>query len=411
MRSIFEELEKIQHLKLDRTLKEIHSDQSSTIQCEGKTFLNFSSNNYLGLANDPRLKEASIQAIQEYGTSSGASRLITGSMSLHHRLEEEMAVFKRSQSSLLFNSGYHANLGLITALIQEGDEIYSDALNHASLIDGARLSRGKINVYRHNDVDHLESLLKASTISSQGRRLIITDSVFSMDGDLAPLQDLANLAEKYEAWLMVDEAHGTGVLGKNGAGLVEEVWPEERPAYLKEFLIQMGTYGKALGSFGAYVAGTHDLRKLMINRARAFIYTTSLPPAVVAASRRAMELVKEEPQRREALQKNIQFFTLSLGRGIQGEGRGHSSERSLLPGPLPRERVKISSAIFPILVGSSEKALEYSRRLFDKGFWVTPIRYPTVAAGTERLRVTVMATHHPEQIQSLAEVLNECIRD
>lgn len=383
MRSLQEELEEIRLKGLQRSLRELESDQSSSLIVDGKTLLNFSSNNYLGLANDPRLKKAALEATEKYGTGSGASRLVTGSMKLHHDLEKQIADFKDASAALVFNSGYQANLGTLSAFLQEGDCVYSDELNHASIIDGCRLSRASVKVYRHNDMQHLEELLQSC--ESKSRRLIVSDSVFSMDGDLAPLEDLAKLAEKYEAWLMLDEAHATGVFGKNGKGLVEQTWPEKRPPYLKDHLIQMGTLGKALGSFGAYVAGSKDLIDLLINKARSFIYTTSLPPAVMAAASAAIKIVESEPTLREKLWDNIRYFATQAG-------------------------LHAESPIFPLVVGSSEKALEASQKLWDQGYWVQAIRYPTVAKGTERLRVTLMASHEKPELKAFADALYPCLR-
>ncbi len=409
MSSFSDELKSLRENQLYRSLKEIDSDQDVFVEFQGQQFLNFSSNNYLGLANDPRLKQAAIEATQKYGTGSGASRLITGSMHLHHELEEKLARFKNAETALVFNSGYQANLGILTALMREGDEIFSDELNHASIVDGCRLSRATVKVYRHGDVGQLEEMLKNTphpTPLPQGeranklegyslprgeggrgrvcRRLIVTDSIFSMDGDAAPLKELAVLAEKYDCFLMVDEAHATGVLGPSGKGLVEELWPSARPDYLKEHLIQMGTLGKALGSFGAYVAGSKEMIDLLINKARSFIYTTAVPPAVSASSLKALEIVEQEPERRKKLRQNIEFFHSKFS---------HLKEKS--------------SPIIPFIVGSSEKALQFSQQLFEKGLWVTPIRYPTVARGSERLRITLMATQSTEQIQSLIQALGE----
>ncbi len=407
MSSFSDELKSLRENQLYRSLKEIDSDQDVFVEFQGRQFLNFSSNNYLGLANDPRLKQAAIEATQKYGTGSGASRLITGSMYLHHQLEEKLARFKNSEAALVFNSGYQANLGILTALMREGDEIFSDELNHASIVDGCRLSRASTRIYRHKDLNQLEELLKNNSLpfvkggregfpkdkiplnppfskgESKKRRLIVTDSIFSMDGDAAPLKELAALAEKYNCFLMVDEAHATGVFGKKGRGLIEATWPDGLPDFLKERLIQMGTFGKALGSFGAYAAGSRDFVEILINKARAFIYTTSLPPGVLAASLKALEIVEQEPERRKKLWENVHFFSAQ------------------------KERLKNPSPIIPLIVGNSEKALQFSQHLFEKGFWVTPIRYPTVARGSERLRITLTATQNTEQIQSLIQALGE----
>src|SRR3990167_5543633 len=306
MRERFKEyLEQLQSKNLLRFLRTVESDQGPEIIFEGKKYINFSSNNYLGLANHPYLKQAAIEAVEKYGTGSGASRLITGSMSLHEELEKKIAAFKGTESALIFNSGTQANMGAIPALVGENDFIFSDELNHASLIDGYRLSKAKIEVYRHGDVGHVGALLAAppnkgvassapTQISpidgrSQGSplRIIITDSIFSMDGDIAPLPEIMALAKKYDCLVYVDEAHGTGVFGKSGKGVVEHFGIDPK----NHRLIQMGTLGKALGSFGAYIAGSKDLIDFLINKARTFIFSTSLPPAVLAASKAAIELI------------------------------------------------------------------------------------------------------------------------
>ncbi|MFO1519416.1 MAG: 8-amino-7-oxononanoate synthase [bacterium] len=377
MRSLNQEIEEIRQAHLFRRITPVEFEADGVMRIDGKDYVNFSSNNYLAIAQDPRLKEAANAATQEFGAGSGASRLVTGSLQIHHRLENKIAEFKGTEAALLFNSGYHANLGILTAMLREGDEVYSDALNHASIVDGCRLSRATVKVYRHSDASHLESLLRES--NGVSRRLIVTDSIFSMDGDAAPLRDLADLAEKYETWLFVDEAHATGVCGPNGKGLVEEVWPGERPAYLRERLIQMGTLGKALGSFGAYAAGSRELVEFLVNLSRPFIYTTALPPGVSAASLAALQIVEKEPERRRKLWGNIRFL-----------------REKLFP-----DAVAAASPIFPFIVGDSQKALDISQRLKESGFWVTAIRHPTVARGTERLRITLTAAHTKEQIESL----------
>ncbi len=405
MSSIKTELSALREANLYRSLKDIESDQDCVVRAQGRSLINFSSNNYLGLANDTRLKAAAIAATEKFGTGSGASRLITGSMLLHHQLEEKLAQFKGAESAVVFNSGYQANIGVIASLMREGDVIYSDSLNHASIVDGCRLSKAKTQIYRHGEVGHLEELLKDHSPLPRGervntRRLIVTDSVFSMDGDAAPLKNLASLAEKYDCWLMVDEAHATGVFGPNGKGLVEATWPEGIPVFLKERLIQMGTLGKALGSFGAYVAGSRELTEFLINKARAFIYTTSLPPAVIAASLAAIEIVEKEPERRNKLWENVAHLNARLQKTVYRE---QQTSRLLFPITCNL------SPIFPLIIGNSQKALTVSQKLFEKGFWVTAIRYPTVAQGTERLRLTLMTTHTKTQIDALVETLCECL--
>lgn len=373
-------LEKLHQSGLTRFLRTVEGEQGPEILYQGKTYLNFSSNNYLGLANHPLLKEASIEAVRKYGTGSSASRLITGSMTLHEELERVIARFKGTEAALLFNSGYHANIGLIPSLMGEGGLIFSDELNHASLIDGCRLSKAKTFVYRHNNTEHLEELFRRgdplwSPINGQAQgpapmRLIVTDTVFSMDGDLCPLPRIMEFAEKYKASVLVDEAHATGVFGKKGRGVVEHFGiPSDHPR-----LIQMGTLGKALGSFGAYVCGSRELINYLINKARSFIYTTALPPAVVAASLAALHLVQDDLSLKERLWKNVNYF------GAQ-------------------------SPVVPIIIGGASKTMEVAQQLFEKGIWAQPIRPPTVPEGTSRIRLTIMATHTKEHLDRCLEAL------
>lgn len=364
-------LEKLHQSGLYRFLRTVEGEQGPEILYQGKTYLNFSSNNYLGLANHPLLKEASIEAVRKYGTGSGASRLITGSMTLHEELERAIARFKGAQAALLFNSGYHANIGVIPTLVGEGDLIFSDGLNHASLIDGCRLSKAKTLVYRHNDMGDLEKIFNDGRGDrAPTHRLIVTDTVFSMDGDLCPLPRIMELAEKYKASVLVDEAHATGVFGKKGRGVVEHFGiPQNHPR-----LIQMGTLGKALGSFGAYVCGSSELINTLINKARSFIYTTALPPAVVAASLAALHLVQDDLSLKERLWEHVNYF------GAQ-------------------------SPIVPILIGGASKTMEVAQQLFEKGIWAQPIRPPTVPEGTSRIRLTIMATHTKEHLDRCLEAL------
>ncbi|MGH7787354.1 MAG: aminotransferase class I/II-fold pyridoxal phosphate-dependent enzyme, partial [Candidatus Binatia bacterium] len=274
-----DDLRRLAAVGLQRALRPVDGAQGARVLVDGRAVLALCSNNYLGLADHPALIEAAIEATRTYGVGAGASRLISGSMRPHHELEARLAAFKHSEAALLFTSGYHANLGTIAALVGPGDAVFSDALNHASLIDGCRLSRAATYVYPHVDLAGLEERLRAAPAR---RRLIVTDSIFSMDGDAAPLAALCDLAEQYDALLMVDEAHATGVLGPHGAGLVEALGLQARVA------VQMGTLGKALGSFGAYVAGSRAMIDYLINHARTFIFTTALPPAVVAAAGAAL---------------------------------------------------------------------------------------------------------------------------
>ena len=364
-------LREVEQRGLYRRLRLVSGAQDSTVVLNDCKVLLLSSNNYLGIANHPTLKHAAQQAIEEYGCSAGASRLISGHMELHQRLETKLATFKRSEAALVFPSGYHANVGTISALIGPEDTVFSDALNHASIIDGCRLSRATVKVFRHCDVSHLKQLLAESPPS--GHRLIVTDSVFSMDGDVAPLTEIIAVARQYDAWVMVDEAHGTGVFGPRGAGLVDALGLEN------DVDIHMGTLGKALGGFGAYVAGSHELIAWLVNRARSFVYTTGIPPAVAASAIAALALVSEEPERRRQLWDNATF----LRDGLTALG--------YTIGPT-------QSPILPVMIGDAAKTMSLASALLDRGVWAHGIRPPTVPVGTSRLRVTPIATHTRAQL-------------
>jgi 8-amino-7-oxononanoate synthase len=356
---------------LYRELKTIEGEQDCSVMMDGKRVLMFSSNNYLGLANHPELKKASADAAWTYGTGSGASRLISGNMEIHQMLEKELALFKGTESALLFSSGYHANLGALSALAGEGDLILSDELNHASIVDGCRLSRAEVWVYQHADMDSLQGLLQGS--SRFKKRLIVTDSVFSMDGDIAPLPDIVDLAEKYSARLMVDDAHGTGVLGKKGKGAVEHFGLEGRVE------IQMGTLGKALGSFGAYIAASEDLIHYLINKTRTFLYTTALPPSVCGSALAALKILAKQPELINQLKRNAVYFR---------EGLKNLGFR-IPEGETP---------ILPLVLGDLSVTMNTAQRLFDQGIYVQGIRPPTVPEGTSRLRIALMATHTQDQL-------------
>ena len=356
---------------LYRELRTIQGEQDSSVVMDGKRVLMLSSNNYLGLANHPGLKKASIDAALCYGTGSGASRLISGNMGIHRTLEKELALFKGTDRALLFSSGYHANLGVISALAGEGDLILSDELNHASIIDGCRLSRAEVRVYKHANINSLKGVLKRSSIFK--KKLIITDSVFSMDGDIAPLPDIVDLAEKYSALVMVDDAHGTGVLGEKGKGAIEHFGLSGRVE------IQMGTLGKALGSFGAYIAGSEDLIDYLVNKARSLLYTTALPPSVCGAALAALKILGERPDLISQLRNNTTYFRKGM------RDLGH-----LIPeGETP---------IIPLVLGDPSVTMEMTQSLWDEGVYVQGIRPPTVPDGTSRLRITLMATHTKEQL-------------
>lgn len=379
-KTIQDELQAIKDASLYRRLRRVESDQGPTLILDGREVINFSSNNYLGIANHPNLGAAAKQAIERYGCGSGASRLISGNMALHEELEAKLAEFKGTEAALVFNSGFQANTGLLSTLAGEGDVIFSDALNHASIIDGCRLSRANTIVYAHGDLDQLEAALERTANSR--RKLIVTESIFSMDGDEAPLAGIVDLAEKHDAVVMVDEAHATGLFGANGAGIVAKLNLGER------VLVQMGTLGKALGGFGAYVAGSRSLRELLINRCRSFIFTTSLPPAVMAMAIAAIDLVQSEPERRELLWRNCR--RLSEGLRARGFHLGVSA-----------------SPILPLIIGEAGKCMRFSEQLLSQGIFAQGIRPPTVPEGTSRLRITVMATHTRAHIDRALQVFEE----
>lgn len=368
-----EELAELERRKLLRTEVVAASRTACRIVVNGRDLLLFCSNDYLGLASHPALATAAAAAMERFGFGSGASRLVSGTCFLHRELEEELARFKRSDDAVLFNSGYAANTSLLPALAGEGDLIFSDALNHASIIDGCRLSRARTVVYRHRDPDHLEDLLKKT--GGTGRKLVVTDGVFSMDGDIAPLPEIVVAAERHGAVVMLDDAHATGVLGAHGRGTAEHFGLEGRVQ------VQMGTLGKALGSFGAYVAGDRGLVAYLRNRSRTYIYSTALPLPVCAASLAALSVARNEPERRERLWKN---------RSLLAEG--------LIALGIPT--APSETPILPLLIGDSGKTLEASRSLSGAGVFASAIRPPTVPDGTARLRITVTAAHADADIAS-----------
>lgn len=377
------ELQELKKRYLLRSPIVVESAQGPRITVNGKQVILMSSNDYLGLAGHPSLSTAACAAMERYGFGAGASRLMSGTSALHEELEDRIAAFKGTESALLYNSGYAANTGIIPAVADDGDVILSDRLNHASIIDGCRLSRAKVCVYRHKDVHHAEDILKRNTHAR--RKLIVTDGVFSMDGDIAPLSDLADLAEKYHAILMVDDAHATGVLGPKGRGTAEHCGMTGRVP------IQMGTLGKALGSFGAYVAGTRDVINYLINTSRSLLYSTALPPAICAASIAAIDIVEAEPERRERLWRNRERFT----QGLRALGLGMAESET---------------PIIPIIVGESGAALDVGTRLFEQGLFAPAIRPPTVPEGSARIRTTVMATHTDEDIDGALEIIERVKR-
>jgi len=379
------EIERMNQAGLRRTLTEIEGPQERILRSGGLDYLNFSSNNYLGLANHPELREAARRALDVYGMGAGAARLVNGSQSPAHRLEERLAEFKNAQAALVFNSGYHANVGALSVLAGEGDAIFSDALNHASMIDGIRLSKAERILYRHNDVQDLRDKLSQTRarLGTDATLLIATESVFSMDGDLAPLKELSALAEEFQAWLYLDEAHATGVFGQRGAGRAEA----EGLAACHERLIQMGTLGKALGCFGAYIAAPKAVVDFLLHRARTFVYTTALPPSLLEAALAALRIVSEQGELRARLWQRM------------------GSLKEILGERFPGKKIEVFSPIFPLRVGDPKKAVALGDFLREEGLWVQAIRPPTVPEGTSRLRLTLMATHTEEDLLRLGEAL------
>ncbi len=376
-----ETLDHLADRNLLRQMRTLDGSQGRHVSIDGRNVLNFCSNNYLGLADDVRLSQAAMESLRVEGFGCGASRLVCGNLSSHIRLEEVMAKFKSTESCLLFNSGYTANVGIISSLFGRGDMIFSDKLNHASIIDGILLSGAEYKRYTHGNIHSLETMLKAA--ASLSKKLIVTDSVFSMDGDIAPLPDIVALAKKYDCAIMVDEAHALGVLGKQGKGAVEYFDLEG------QIDIQMGTFSKAVGSFGAYCCGSKKLIDFLRNKARSFIYTTGLPPSVVAASLRGLEIVVQQPERRKELLAKTQIVCQALNH-------------------LGFDTLNTQTPIIPIVVKDAALSMRFSQKLFEAGVFVSAIRPPTVPANTARLRVTVMATHTQQDLEFLLKHV-ECI--
>jgi 8-amino-7-oxononanoate synthase len=380
-----EELARIESLQQKRGLKRLQMSNACRVVFEGQELVNFSSNDYLGLSQDGRVQKAAKEAIDSADVSSASSRLICGNLDLHEQLEGELADFKGRESALVFSSGYMTNIGLLSALAREGDLIYSDELNHASIIDGCRLSRAKTLVFRHKDLNHLESLLRQAAASS--RKLIVSDSVFSMDGDLADVAGLVELARRHDALLMLDEAHATGVLGKRGRGAIEHFTDLGKLKEGRDTVeVEMGTLSKALGSFGGFVACDHRLRDFLINKSRSFIFSTALPPASAGAARASLNILRREGGIRERLWENTRVLKQKL------HGCGFPTGLSETP-------------IVPICFGSEARALKVSTSLMKKGFFVPAIRPPTVPEGTSRLRLTVSALHSVAEIEELVQAL------
>jgi glycine C-acetyltransferase/8-amino-7-oxononanoate synthase len=387
MSEIEARLAELEGLGLARRLRLISGPQGPTVLLEGKPVLLLCSNNYLGLADHPRVREAAADAAMRWGVGAGASRLVSGTMTIHGRLEERLAAFKGSEACLLFGSGYLANLGVIGALAASGDTVFSDELNHASIVDGCRLSRAEVVVYRHRDVEHLEWSLRkhAGGREGQARRLIVTDSVFSMDGDVAPLAALVELAQDYGARIVVDEAHAVGNLGPGGRGAVAEAGLED------EIDVVVGTLGKALGSYGAYACASTEMVRYLINTARSLIFSTAPAPPAVAGALAALELVRERPHRVQRLRSNARV----LRRALAAEGF-----------PVADSEMQI----VPLIVGEESAAMRLCQDAIERGVFAQAIRPPTVPAGTSRLRLTAMASHTPAELRRAAAVFGELAR-
>ena len=417
-RELNERLDALRAQGLHRETRRVDSPQGTRIQIGGQTLLNFSSNDYLGLANDPSLKEAAVRAVEKFGAGSGASRLICGSLAPHHELEETLANFKGAEAALSFSTGYATAIGTICALLGRDDVIVLDKLVHACIVDAARLSGAKIRVFAHNDLDDLEKILRwSSTFRLPGstlkrelqppRTLIVTESIFSMDGDAAPLREIVALKEKHGAWLMVDEAHATGLYGKNRRGLAEETGVSER------IEIQMGTLGKAVGASGGYICGSRPLIDFLVNRARSFIFSTAPVPAAAAAATAGVRFIQssEGERRRRMLWKRVEqcrtgiLPVSDLSNDLADAAKSQS--KSKIGDRL--EACPTLSAIIPILIGDETRAVATSAALREQGIFVPAIRYPTVARGQARLRVTLTATHTTEEINLLVATLNKIV--
>jgi 8-amino-7-oxononanoate synthase len=374
---------------LFRELRRVDSPQSPRIKIGGRTFLNFSSNDYLGLANHPVLKEAAIKAVEKFGAGAGASRLVCGSLTPFHELEEELAGFKKTGAALTFSSGYATAIGTICALVGRDDIIVVDKLVHASIVDAARLSGAKLRVFAHNNLNDLEDILKWARKESRHPSpvtrhiLIVTESIFSMDGDAAPLREIVALKEKYGAWLMVDEAHATGIIGENGRGLADKL------DVSGQIEIQMGTLGKALGSSGGYICGRRALIDYLVNRARSFIFSTAPVPAAAAAASAAIQFVQSAKgqTRRDILRRRIDEFNSKF-----------KIQNSKPPG-----------AIIPIIIGDEIMAFDAATSLREQNIFVPAIRYPTVARGKARLRVTLTGSHSADDISTLVRALEPIV--
>src|SRR5579863_8516406 len=376
---LHDQLEQLHRDGTYERLRILESESAAESRFDGKEVINLASNNYLGLTTHPKLREAAIEAVRKFGVGSGAVRTISGTMSIHMELEERIAAFKNVEACVVFQSGFAANAGTVSAILTPEDHIISDELNHASIIDGCRLSRAKIHVFPHKDDDAAEKIL-ADLDSVPGRKLVITDGVFSMDGDIGALPGLAAAAEKHGAIMMVDDAHSSGVLGRNGRGTIDHFGLDGRVH------VQVGTLSKAIGVLGGYVCGSKDLIEFLYHRARPFVFSTSHPPAVAAACLAAFDILEQEPERIEKLWENTRHFKATL------KSAGFDTGDSETP-------------ITPILVGEAKTAHAYSAALFENGLLATGIGFPTVPEGKARIRTIVTATHTSEMLDRAAEIL------
>lgn len=376
--------EKIQGLKDDgvyRKLPVLGGANDSEVILDGKKVINLSSNNYLGFANHPRLKKAAIEAVEKYGAGAGAVRTIVGNMDIHEELEGLLAEFKREEAAFIYQSGFNCNAGTIQAITEKGDLIISDELNHASIIDGSRLSKADKTIYKHSDIDHLEKVLKENR-DKYNNILIITDGVFSMDGDIAKLPEIVELAEKYEAMTYVDDAHGSGVLGESGRGTVDHFNLHGRVDF------SIGTLSKAIGVVGGYVAGSETMYQWLNHRARPVLFSTSLPPAAVGAIMEAIRMLMESTEYTDRLWDNAKYFKSKLGK--LGFDTGYSE-----------------TPITPVIIGDEAKTMEFSRKLLENGVFVSGIVFPTVPRGTGRVRCMVTAAHTKEQLDKAVEIFEK----
>lgn len=377
------ELDELKHQQLYRSRQIIEGAQGAQVRIANTLYDNFSSNDYLGLANHPDVIKAFQQSANQFGVGSGSAHLISGHSREHHSLEEELAEFTGRQRALVFSTGYMANLGTLSALLHEDDELFQDKLNHASLIDGGRLSGARLRRYSHGDLNRLKQLL---SLPCKAKKMVVSDGVFSMDGDEADVKELVSLCVKSNAMLMIDDAHGIGVLGKNGGGLVEQLLLTQQ-----DVPILMGTLGKALGTAGAFIAGSDELIETLIQKARTYIYTTAMPPAIMAATRQSLKICQQENWRREKLTALIAQFR----KGAQQLGL------QLMPSKTP---------IQPVVLGSNQAVMSASECLKEKNILVGAIRHPTVRKSSERLRITFSAKHTEAQVDGLLCALEGAIK-